>query len=95
MGKKLEQANAVLGRSSEKSCRFYHCCKVSTRYEPHLRDDLTKVTVSITITYAFRKDGTVELEPKIGSVGITEKFIVTRTTTQKMVLTFELKSKAK
>jgi hypothetical protein len=53
--------------------------------------DLKHAKVAITITYAFKKDGTLELEPKFGSVGVTAKDITTKTTTQKLTLTFEKK----
>lgn len=52
-------------------------------------EDLKDSKVGITITYAFKKDGTIELEPKFGSVSITGKVILTKTTTQKVTLTFE------
>jgi hypothetical protein len=54
-------------------------------------EDLKDAKVAITITYAFKKDGTIELEPKFGSVSITGKVILTKTTTQKVTLTFEKK----
>jgi hypothetical protein len=54
-------------------------------------EDLKDSKVAITITYAFKKDGTIELEPKFGSVSITGKVILTKTTTQKVTLTFEKK----
>jgi hypothetical protein len=54
-------------------------------------DGLTDAKVAVTITYAFKKDGTIELEPKFGSVSITGKVILTKTTTQKVTLTFEKK----
>jgi hypothetical protein len=54
-------------------------------------EDLKDAKVAITITYAFKKDGTIELEPKFGSVSITGKVILTKTTTQKITLTFEKK----
>jgi hypothetical protein len=58
---------------------------------PSFGPDLTDAKVAVTITYAFKKDGTLELEPKFGSVSITGKVIFTKTTTQKVVITFEKK----
>jgi hypothetical protein len=53
--------------------------------------NLKHAKVAITITYAFKEDGTLELEPKFGSVGVTAKDITTKITTQKLTLTFEKK----
>lgn len=47
-------------------------------------EDLKDAKVAVTITYAFKRDGTIELEPKFGSVSITGKVILTKTTTQKV-----------
>jgi len=49
---------------------------------------LSQHQVKVSIKFAFTKDGTLELEPKIGSVGITGKYKISETNTQTITLTF-------
>jgi len=49
---------------------------------------LSQHQVKVSIKFGFTKDGTLELEPTIGSFGITGKFKKTETTTQTLTLTF-------
>ena len=49
---------------------------------------LSQHQIKVSIKFAVTKDGTLELEPKIGSVGIIAKFKRTDTATQTLTLTF-------
>jgi hypothetical protein len=49
---------------------------------------LSQHQVKVSIKYSFTKDGTLELEPKLGSVSITAKYKRTETNTQTLTLTF-------
>jgi hypothetical protein len=49
---------------------------------------LSQHQVKVSMKFAFTKDGTVEAEPKLGSVGITAKLKLTSTETQTLTLTF-------
>jgi prepilin-type processing-associated H-X9-DG protein len=49
---------------------------------------LSQHQVKVSIKFAFTKDGTLELEPTLGSVGIKLGFKKTETNTQTLTLTF-------
>lgn len=49
---------------------------------------LSQHQAKIIMKFAFTKDGTIEAEPKLGSVGITAKLKLTSTETQTLTLTF-------
>jgi hypothetical protein len=50
--------------------------------------ELSQHQVKVSIAFAVTKQGGLELEPKIGSVGITAKLTRTNTATQTLTLTF-------